>query len=96
MYCNTHIQFRTQKPSLGFIFFINRLIWVVLKQISLTQAVVDPSGKMASPTGEVARIGIGVDTCLHPQVLDHRGLERSGHHDCYSPSGAEQTSGSDP
>ena len=26
MYCNTYIQFRTQKPSLGRIFFINGLI----------------------------------------------------------------------
>ena len=68
MYCNTHIQFRTQKPSLG-------LILVVLKQISLTQAVVDPSGKVTPPTGEVARIGIGVDPSLHPQLLDHPSLE---------------------
>ena len=31
MYCNTHIQFRTQKPSLRLIFFINRLILGCLK-----------------------------------------------------------------
>ena len=75
MYCNTFIQFRTQKPSLGHIFFINGLILVVLKQISLTQAVVDPSGKVAPPTGEVARIAIGVDPPLHPQLPDHPNLE---------------------
>ena len=68
MYCNTHIQFRTQKPSLG-------LILGCLKQISLTQAVVDPSGKVAPPTGEVARIGIGVDPSLHLQLLDNPSLE---------------------
>ena len=67
MYCNTHIQFRTQKPSLG-------LILGCLK-VSLTQAIVDPSGKVAPPTGEVARIGIGVDPSLHPQLLDHPSLE---------------------
>ena len=48
--------------------------------------MVDPSGKEAPPTGEVARI----------QLPNYPSLERSGHHDCYSPSGAEQTSGSDP
>ena len=30
--------------------------------------MVDPSGKVAPPTGEVARIGIRVDPPLHPQV----------------------------
>ena len=30
---------------------------------------------MAPPTGEVARIGIGVDPSLHPQLLDHPSLE---------------------
>ena len=44
-------------------------------QISLTQAMVDPSGKVAPPTGEVARIGIGVDPPLHPQLPDHPSLE---------------------
>ena len=58
--------------------------------------MVDPSGKEAPPTGEVARIGIGVDRPLRPQLPNYPSLERSGHHDCYSPSGAEQTSGSDP
>ena len=33
--------------------------------------MVDPSGKVAPPTGEVARIGIGVDPPLHPQLPDH-------------------------
>ena len=51
--------------------------------------MVDPSGKVAPPTGEVARIGIGVDPPLHSQLPDHPSL------DCYSLSEAEQTSGSD-
>ena len=37
--------------------------------------MVDPSGKVAPPTGEVARIVIGVDPPLHPQLPDHPSLE---------------------
>ena len=42
---------------------------------NLTYAVVDPSGKVAPPTGEVASIGIRVDPPLRPQLPVHPGLE---------------------
>ena len=46
-----------------------------LTPLSLTQAVVDPSGKVAPPTGRVAGIEIRVDPLLRPQLLDRPCLE---------------------
>ena len=43
--------------------------------LSLTQAVVDLSGKVAPPTGRVAGIEIRVDPPLRPQLLDRPSLE---------------------
>ena len=40
--------------------------------------MVDPSGKVAPPTGEVASTGTGVDPPLRPQLPDHPGLEKGG------------------
>ena len=46
-----------------------------LTPLSLTQAVVDLSGKVAPPTGRVAGIEIRVDPPLRPQLLDRPSLE---------------------
>ena len=48
--------------------------------------MVDPSGKVSSPTEEVARIGIGVDPPLHPQLPDHPSLEACFPHNQFQSS----------
>ena len=46
-----------------------------LTPLSLTQAMVDLSGRVTPPTGEVAGIGIKVDPPLRQQLPNHPSLE---------------------
>ena len=52
-----------------------RQLTLSLTPLSLTQVVVDLSGKVAPPTGRVAEIEIRVDPPLWPQLLDRPSLE---------------------